>query len=139
MSVRAKRRPAPNGRYERTHLRKQSAEINKREVCALIKQVAIIPAIRVSAGADAHFAAEAVPRGGIPIVQITMTVPGAVDLISHLAKHNPQTIVGAGSVLDIVTARRCLDAGAGFLTAPEFYPEVMEFALKETVGFYRAH
>jgi 2-dehydro-3-deoxyphosphogluconate aldolase / (4S)-4-hydroxy-2-oxoglutarate aldolase len=108
--------------------------MKKDNVCALIKQIAIIPAIRVSSGADAHFAAEAVTRGGIPIVEITMTVPGAVELISHLARHNPNTIVGAGTVLDIETARHCLDAGASFLTAPEFYLEVMQFAVKENVA-----
>jgi 2-dehydro-3-deoxyphosphogluconate aldolase/(4S)-4-hydroxy-2-oxoglutarate aldolase len=107
--------------------------MKKDDVCALIKEIAIIPAIRVSSGADAHFAAEAVCRGGIPIVEITMTVPGAVELISHLARHNPNTIVGAGTVLDTETARRCLDAGASFLTAPEFYPEIVQFAAKQNV------
>ena len=108
--------------------------MKRNEVCALIKEIGIIPAIRVSSGADAHFAAEAVTRAGIPIVEITMTVPGAVDLISHLAKHDSKTIVGAGTVLDIETARRCLDAGASFLTAPEFYLEVLEFAAKENIA-----
>lgn len=108
--------------------------MTKNEVCALIREIAIIPAIRVSSGADAHFAAEAVTRGGIPIVEITMTVPGAVDLISHLAKYDPKTIVGAGTVLDIETARCCLDAGASFLTAPEFYLDVLRFAVKENVA-----
>jgi 2-keto-3-deoxy-6-phosphogluconate aldolase len=51
--------------------------MKKEEVCALIKTIGIIPAIRVSSGDDAHFAAEAVTHGGIPIVEITMTVPGA--------------------------------------------------------------
>lgn len=104
------------------------------EVCTLIKQVAIIPAIRVSSGADAHFAADAVTHSGIPIVEITMTVPGAVDLISHLVKHHPKTIVGAGTVLDGETAHRCLDAGASFITAPEFYIDVVEFAAKQNVA-----
>jgi 2-dehydro-3-deoxyphosphogluconate aldolase/(4S)-4-hydroxy-2-oxoglutarate aldolase len=107
--------------------------MKKDEVCALIKEIAIIPAIRVSSGADAHFAAEAVCRGGIPIVEITMTVPGAVELISHLARHNPSTVVGAGTVLDTETARRCLNAGASFLTAPEFYLDVVQFAAKQNV------
>jgi 2-dehydro-3-deoxyphosphogluconate aldolase/(4S)-4-hydroxy-2-oxoglutarate aldolase len=108
--------------------------VKKEDVCALIRKVGIIPAIRVSRGADAHFAAEAVTRGGIPIVEITMTVPGALDLISHLAKHDPNTVVGAGTVLDTDTARRCLDAGASFITAPEFYLEVLQFAAKEDVA-----
>jgi 2-dehydro-3-deoxyphosphogluconate aldolase/(4S)-4-hydroxy-2-oxoglutarate aldolase len=107
--------------------------MKKDDVCALIREIAIIPAIRVSSGADAHFAAEAVCRGGIPIVEITMTVPGAVELISHLVRHDPKTVVGAGTVLDTETARRCLDAGASFLTAPEFYPDIVQFAAKENV------
>ena len=88
--------------------------MKKDEVCTLIKNIGIIPAIRVSSGDDAHFAAEAVTSGGIPIVEITMTVPGAVDLISHLVQHHPKMVVGAGTVLDTETARRCLDAGAKF-------------------------
>src|ERR1700722_5145431 len=108
--------------------------MTKNEVCALIKEIAIIPAIRVSSGADAHFAAEAVTSGGIPIVEITMTVPGAVDLISHLVHHHPKMVVGAGTVLDADTARRCLDAGASFSTAPDLYLEVVVFAAKENVA-----
>ena len=49
--------------------------MKKEEVCALIEKIAVIPAIRVSSAEDARFAAEAVNRGGIPIVEITMTVP----------------------------------------------------------------
>jgi len=108
--------------------------MTKNEVCSLIREIGIIPAIRVSSGADAHFAAEAVTRGGIPIVEITMTVPGAVDLISHLVRHDPKTVVGAGTVLDVDTARRCVDAGASFLTAPELYLDVVKFATKENMA-----
>jgi 2-dehydro-3-deoxyphosphogluconate aldolase / (4S)-4-hydroxy-2-oxoglutarate aldolase len=104
------------------------------EVCALIKKVGIIPAIRVSSGDDAHFAAEAVTRGGIPIVEITMTVPGAVDLISHLVRFHPKMIVGAGTVCDTETARKCVDAGASFLTAPGFDLAIVEFAAKESIA-----
>src|SRR5260370_37137091 len=101
--------------------------MKKDEVCTAIKEIGIIPAIRVSSGGDAHFAAEAVTRGGIPIVEITMTVPGAVDLISHLVHHHPKMVVGAATVLDIDTALRCLDAGASLFPAPDFYLEVMQF------------
>jgi 2-dehydro-3-deoxyphosphogluconate aldolase/(4S)-4-hydroxy-2-oxoglutarate aldolase len=108
--------------------------MKRNEVCALIRKIGIIPAIRVSSGADAHFASEAVTRAGIPIVEITMTVPGAMDLIAHLATHDSKTVVGAGTVLDVDTARRCLDAGASFLTAPEFYRDVLDFAMKENIA-----
>ena len=108
--------------------------MKKDEVCALIREIAVIPAIRVSSGDDAHFAAEAVTRGGIPIVEITMTVPGAVELISHLCGSKGKLAVGAGTVLDIETARKCIDAGACFITAPSFDPTVVEFVAKENIA-----
>jgi 2-dehydro-3-deoxyphosphogluconate aldolase/(4S)-4-hydroxy-2-oxoglutarate aldolase len=107
--------------------------MKKEEVCARIKQVAIIPAIRALSGDDAHFAAETVAHGGIPIVEITMTVPGAVELISHLVRTDSEIVVGAGTVLDTKTARQCVDAGASFITAPSFNPTVVEFAAKENI------
>lgn len=108
--------------------------MKKEDVCSLIKEIGIIPAIRVSSSEDAHFAAEAVASGGIPIVEITMTVAGAVALISHLVHHHPKMIVGAGTVLDTDTARLCVDAGASFLTAPGFDLRILEFAAKENVA-----
>jgi 2-dehydro-3-deoxyphosphogluconate aldolase/(4S)-4-hydroxy-2-oxoglutarate aldolase len=104
------------------------------EVCSLIKEIGIIPAVRVSSSEDAHFATEAVASGGIPIVEITMTVAGAVGLISHLVRHHPKMIVGAGTVLDTETARLCVDAGASFLTAPSFDLRILEFAAKENIA-----
>jgi 2-dehydro-3-deoxyphosphogluconate aldolase/(4S)-4-hydroxy-2-oxoglutarate aldolase len=92
------------------------------EVCNLIKQIGVIPAIRVSSAEEAHFAAEAVTDGGIPIVEIPMTVPEAVELISHLVAHHKKMIVGAGTVLDTETARRCIDAA------------MVEFAAKADVA-----
>lgn len=108
--------------------------MKKDEVCALIRKIGVIPAVRVSSGDDAHFAAEAVTHGGIPIVEITMTVPGAVELISHLVRSNPKILVGAGTVLDIKTGHLCLDAGAGFITAPSFNPVIVEFVAKENIA-----
>jgi 2-dehydro-3-deoxyphosphogluconate aldolase / (4S)-4-hydroxy-2-oxoglutarate aldolase len=108
--------------------------MDKAEVCALITELAIIPAIRVSSAEDAHFAAEAITKGCLPIVEITMTVPGAMDLISHLIRFHPKVMVGAGTVLDIETARRCIGAGAHFITAPGFDREIVEFTAKQNVA-----
>jgi 2-dehydro-3-deoxyphosphogluconate aldolase / (4S)-4-hydroxy-2-oxoglutarate aldolase len=108
--------------------------MTKDEVCSRIRDIAIIPAIKVSSGDDAHFAAEAVTRAGISIVEITMVVPGAVELISHLVRSDPKILVGAGTVLDTDTARRCVDAGAGFLTAPSFNPTIVDFAAKGNIA-----
>jgi 2-dehydro-3-deoxyphosphogluconate aldolase/(4S)-4-hydroxy-2-oxoglutarate aldolase len=104
--------------------------MTKAEVRARIEEIGIIPGIRVSSPERARFAAEMVNRAGIPIAEITMTVPRALDVISHLAKTLPDMAVGAGTVLDAETAWRCLDAGATFLTSTGLVPEVVEFALK---------
>ena len=110
--------------------------MNKAEVCEQIKKIGIVPAIRVSSAEEAHFAADAVTQGGIPIVEITMTVPEAVELISHLVREHEKMIVGAGTVLDTETARKCVDAGAHFLTAPGFDVEIVEFAAKANVTVF---
>jgi len=107
--------------------------MKKEEVRARIEEIGIIPAIRVSSAQDAAFVADAVSSGGIPIVELTMTVPGAIDVISDLARNSPDVIVGAGTVWDIETARRCLDAGAKFLTSTGLDLGVVEFAVKENI------
>ena len=108
--------------------------MKKEEVRARIEEVGIIPAVRLSSSEDALFAAEAVSRGGISVVEITMTVPGAIDVISHLVKHAPKMIVGAGDVFDSEVARECIDAGAMFLTSPGFDVRIVEFALGASVA-----
>jgi 2-dehydro-3-deoxyphosphogluconate aldolase/(4S)-4-hydroxy-2-oxoglutarate aldolase len=107
--------------------------MTKTEVYERIQEIGIIPAVRASSAEDARFAAEAVSRGGIPIVEITMTVPGALQVISHLLKIAPEMIVGAGSILDVETARRCADAGAQFLTTDGLVLKVVEFAVREHI------
>ena len=107
--------------------------MNKAEVCELIKETGIIPAIRVSCAEDAHFAADTIKEGGIPIVEITMTVPEAIKLISHLVRRHANLLVGGGTILDIETAQQCVDAGAGFLTSPGFEPAIVEFAAQQGV------
>ena len=105
--------------------------MRREEIRARIEEVGIFPAVRVASPDLALFAAESVFEAGIPIVEITMTVPGAIDVIAQLARTYPGFIVGAGTVLDADTAQRCLDAGARFLTSPGLVPEVVEFALKK--------
>jgi 2-dehydro-3-deoxyphosphogluconate aldolase / (4S)-4-hydroxy-2-oxoglutarate aldolase len=108
--------------------------MNKQDVCAKIQSIGLIPAVRVSTPEDARLAAEAVSRGGIPIVELTMTVPKAADLITDLLKKHPHMVVGAGTVLDVETARACLDAGARFVTSPGLDLPTVEFAAKQGVA-----
>jgi 2-dehydro-3-deoxyphosphogluconate aldolase/(4S)-4-hydroxy-2-oxoglutarate aldolase len=105
--------------------------MDRDQVRARIEEIGIIPAIRVSSAEEARFAAEAVYRAGLPIAEITMTVPGAIDLIGKLVQDFPDMVVGAGTVLDIDTARHCLDAGALFLTSTGLELGVVELAAKE--------
>ena len=107
--------------------------MKKEEVLAKIREIGIMPGIRTSSAEDGRFAAEAIAKGGIPIVEITMTVPNAIDVISDMVRNAPNLIVGAGTVLDLETARRCLDAGVGFLTSPGLDLKIVEFAVKENI------
>jgi 2-dehydro-3-deoxyphosphogluconate aldolase / (4S)-4-hydroxy-2-oxoglutarate aldolase len=107
--------------------------MTRSEIAAVICEIGIIPAIRVSTADDAHFAVEAVASGGIPIVEITMTVPGAMGVIEHLVTHHSKMVVGAGTVLDVDTAKKCVEAGAHFITAPGFDCDIVDFAAKHDV------
>src|SRR5579862_7198348 len=92
--------------------------MTNQEVRARIEEIGIIPAIRVASAEDALFAATTVFNSGIGVVEMTTTVPGAVDVIAELKRIVPELIVGAGTVLDTSTAQACLEAGAAFLTSP---------------------
>src|SRR5260370_7929532 len=107
--------------------------MEKEEVRARIEEIGIVPAIRVASSEEARFAAAAVSAGGIPIVEITMTVPEACELIRDMVTNAPDIIVGAGTVLDQETARRCLDAGAHFLTSPGLDLSIVELASRANV------
>jgi 2-dehydro-3-deoxyphosphogluconate aldolase / (4S)-4-hydroxy-2-oxoglutarate aldolase len=108
--------------------------VKKEEVCARIREIGILPAIRVPSAEDALFAAGEMFQWGIPIVELTMTVPGAIGALTELSRTHPKLIVGAGTVLDIETARACLDAGAAFVTSPGVDTRIVEFAAKHNVA-----
>jgi 2-dehydro-3-deoxyphosphogluconate aldolase / (4S)-4-hydroxy-2-oxoglutarate aldolase len=102
----------------------------REEVWPLIEATGIIPAIRVPSAADALFAAAAIFRGGIRVVELTMTVPGAIEVLSELKSTHPELVVGVGTVLNVDTAQSCLDAGAAFLTSPGLDLEIVDFAVR---------
>jgi len=112
--------------------------LKRDEVRARILEIGIVPAVRVSSEHVARFAAEAVAAGGIPIVEIEMTVPGALDVIKYLVEHIPDMTVGAGSLYDTETARRCIGVGAKFLTTDGLDVSIIEFANKEEIAVWPA-
>jgi 2-dehydro-3-deoxyphosphogluconate aldolase / (4S)-4-hydroxy-2-oxoglutarate aldolase len=107
--------------------------VDKQKVRSRIEEIGIVPVVRASSQREAHIAAEAVCKGGIPIVEITMTCPGAIEVIGELAKSaGPEILIGAGTVLNAADARRCLDAGAQFLVSPGFNRATVELAVRES-------
>lgn len=104
----------------------------KNQAGTFIEEIGIVPVVRASSPDAARFAAEAVWQGGIPIVEITMTVPGAIEVISALARSMPGVLVGAGTVTSTETARHSIDAGAKFLVTPGFDAKIVELALAQS-------
>src|SRR5581483_4917465 len=103
--------------------------MTKSEVQERIVEIGIVPVVRAASAEQAILAAEAVATGGIPIVEITMTVPGAIEVITQLTRSvGSQVLVGAGTVLDAATAARCLEAGAEFLVSPGFDLRTVQLA-----------
>jgi 2-dehydro-3-deoxyphosphogluconate aldolase/(4S)-4-hydroxy-2-oxoglutarate aldolase len=98
------------------------------EVGAQIRKIGIIPAVRVFTAQDVMFAAFELAHAGIPIVEVAVVEPGALAAIAALSRRGDDVIVGAGEVMDLATARRCLDAGARFITGPGLNLEVVEVA-----------
>jgi 2-dehydro-3-deoxyphosphogluconate aldolase/(4S)-4-hydroxy-2-oxoglutarate aldolase len=102
------------------------------EVAKRIREIGIVPVVRAKSAKQAQLAAEAVCAGGIPVVEVTMTVPGAVELIAQLVKASgAEILIGAGTVLDAETANRCLDAGAQFIVSPGFDLETVRFVKQQ--------
>src|SRR5580700_5236093 len=103
--------------------------MTRQEVANRITEVGIVPVVRAASSKQAMRAVEAVCAGGIPIVEVTMTVPGAIEVIAHLNKSmGSELLIGAGTVLDAATAKRCIDAGAEFIVSPGFDFETVKFA-----------
>ena len=103
--------------------------MDKQRVRERIVEIGVVPVVRASSPREARMAADAVCEGGIPIVEITMTVPGAVDVIRELTNSgSSDVLIGAGTVLNAEAARRCLGAGAQFLVSPGLNLPMVEVA-----------
>jgi 2-dehydro-3-deoxyphosphogluconate aldolase / (4S)-4-hydroxy-2-oxoglutarate aldolase len=93
--------------------------MSKSETISRIIQTGLIPVVRAESSDIAMRAINAIKRGGLSVLEITMTVPGAIRVIEEVAKRfGNEAIVGAGTVLDSETARACIMAGAQFIVSP---------------------
>ena len=109
--------------------------MNKSDVIQQIKETGIVPVVRASSADEAMRAIDAIRKGGVSVLEITMTVPGALSVIEQVsARYGSEVLVGAGTVLDPETARACILAGAQFVVSPSLNLETIEVCRRHGVA-----
>lgn len=109
--------------------------MDKATVLQTIRDIGIIPVVRAQSADEAMKAIDAIREGGVSILEITMTVPGAVGVIEEVSKRNgDDVLVGAGTVLDEETARACIRAGARFIVSPSSDLDTIAVCRREGVA-----
>ena len=109
--------------------------MNKQEVLRRIGEVGVVPVVRASSTEEAMQVVEAIKEGGLPVLEITMTVPRAVSVIEQLAhRYGSDVVIGAGTVLDPETARACILAGAAFVVSPSLNTATIELCRRYSVA-----
>jgi 2-dehydro-3-deoxyphosphogluconate aldolase/(4S)-4-hydroxy-2-oxoglutarate aldolase len=99
------------------------------DVIRRIGEIGIVPVVRAATVEDATRAVEAICAGGIPIIEITMTVPNATSVIRHVVREYANTaLIGAGTVTTGEEAEQCIDAGAEFIVSPGLSIPVLSVA-----------
>ena len=100
--------------------------MTRSEVIQQIIDTGVIPVVRAASADEAMRAIDAIKEGGVSVLEITMTVPGAVRVIEEVAaRYGSEALVGAGTVLDAETARACILAGAEFIVSPALNSETI--------------
>src|ERR1700748_565633 len=96
------------------------------EIKAEVERLALVPVLRARSAAEGHAVVEAMLAGGVTVVEVTMTVPGAVDLLRALKKeHGSRLLLGSGTVTTAAQAVATIEAGAEFVVSPSLHPEVI--------------
>ncbi|NOX60695.1 MAG: bifunctional 4-hydroxy-2-oxoglutarate aldolase/2-dehydro-3-deoxy-phosphogluconate aldolase [Chloroflexi bacterium] len=108
--------------------------MNKTEKLHLIRQTGVIAIMRAQSSEQLIAAADAIKAGGVKVIEVTMTTPGALDVIAQATKrYGEEVLFGAGTVLDAETARAAILAGAGFIVAPTFNPQMVAMCRRYSV------
>lgn len=93
----------------------------------ILERVGLIPVLRAKSAAQGRAIVEAMIAGGVTVVEVTMTVPGAVQLLRELEKeYGEELLLGAGTVTTAAQAEETIDAGAEFVVSPSLHPAVIE-------------
>ena len=103
-----------------------TATLTRPDVIRLIEEAGIVAVVRLTDSAVGRDVANALMSGGVTAIEITMTVPRAVELIAELVQALPEALIGAGTITDPGMARQVIDAGAKFVVSPVFRPRIIE-------------
>jgi 2-dehydro-3-deoxyphosphogluconate aldolase/(4S)-4-hydroxy-2-oxoglutarate aldolase len=108
--------------------------MNKTERLNLIRETGVIAIMRARSSDQLIAAADAIKAGGVKVIEVTMTTPGALGVIDEAAKRYGQDVLfGAGTILDAETARAAILAGAGFIVSPTLNLETIALCRRYTV------
>lgn len=100
--------------------------MQKSEVLNALREIGLVPVLRAESEEQALTLASAIAAGGVTVLEVTMTVPGAIRVMRRLAEERPDILIGAGTVLDPETARMCILEGAQFVVSPALNVKTIE-------------
>jgi 2-dehydro-3-deoxyphosphogluconate aldolase/(4S)-4-hydroxy-2-oxoglutarate aldolase len=108
--------------------------MKKEDVLKCIRKIGLLPVLRAKSADEALALAEAIEAGGVTALEVTMTVPNAIEVIHKLVKQTEgRILIGAGTVLDAETARACMLAGAAFIVSPSLNVKTIEVCRRYSV------
>lgn len=100
--------------------------MHSNETKAWMERLGIVPVLRARSVKEGQALVEALMAGGITVMEVTMTVPGAIGLLRELKKeHGEKLLLGSGTVTDVAQVQETIAAGAEFVVSPSFHPEVV--------------
>jgi 2-dehydro-3-deoxyphosphogluconate aldolase/(4S)-4-hydroxy-2-oxoglutarate aldolase len=107
--------------------------MRKEQIIEKLREIGLVPVLRAESEEQALGIASAIADGGVTVLEITMTVPGAIRVMSRLTKERPDILVGAGTVLDAETARMCMLEGAQFVVSPALNLKTIEMCHRYSI------
>lgn len=102
---------------------------------AILKGQPVIPVLKIERLADAVPLAQALARGGLPAIEITLRTPDALDAVRLVAAEVPEAVIGAGTILSAKDFQQAADAGAKFIVSPGTTQELLDAASSSPVPF----
>ena len=107
--------------------------MRKEQIVEKLREIGLVPVLRAESEEQALGIASAIAAGGVTVLEITMTVPGAIRVMARLTKERPDILIGAGTVLDAETARMCMLEGAQFVVSPALNLKTIEMCHRYSI------